>query len=148
MGEQNLRPRILVVEDEWLIADYLREVLEEAGYVVCGPAARVSQALLLIEQDHPDAALLDINLRGETSIPVARVLSEKSVPFAFMTGYMRNDLGHDLKGRPVLNKPIDLSALIKCVAKLIGAPTTSREPLAAQGAGQDEGIESAGAHYH
>ena len=125
MSEQNFRPRILVVEDEWLIADYLQEVLQDAGYLVCGPAARVSQALQLIEQDHPHAALLDINLRGETSVPVARVLSEKSVPFAFMTGYAPNDLAHDLKGRPVLNKPVDLSALIKCVAQLTAATAIS-----------------------
>jgi CheY-like chemotaxis protein len=125
MSEQNLRPRILVVEDEWLIADYLQEVLQDAGYLVCGPAARVSQALQLIEQVDPHAALLDINLRGETSVPVARVLSEKSVPFAFMTGYAPNDLAHDFKGRPVLNKPVDLSALIKCVAQLTAATAIS-----------------------
>lgn len=117
MSEQNLRPRVLVVEDEWLIADYLQEVLQDAGYLVCGPAARVSQALQLIEEEHPDAALLDVHLRIETSVPIARALSEKSVPFAFMTGYSLNDLAHDLQDRPVLNKPVDLSALMKCVAQ-------------------------------
>ena len=80
MSEQNLTPRILVVEDEWLIAEYLQEVLQDAGYLVSGPAARVNQALLLLEQDHPHAALLDVNLRAETSVPIARVLSEKISP--------------------------------------------------------------------
>jgi CheY-like chemotaxis protein len=127
MSEQNSRPRILVVEDEGLVADYLQEVLQAAGYSICGPAARVSEALQLIERDRPDAALLDVYLRGETSVPVARVLAEKSVPFAFMTGYLLHDLVHDLHGRPVLTKPLDQPALTKCVAQLTGETTISEE---------------------
>jgi CheY-like chemotaxis protein len=126
MSEQNLTPRILVVEDEWFIAEYLQEVLQDAGYLVSGPAARVNQALLFLEQDHPHAALLDVNLRAETSVPIARVLSEKSVPLAFMIGYAPNDLARDLKGRPVLNKAVDLSPF-KCVAQLTAATAISQE---------------------
>jgi DNA-binding response OmpR family regulator len=116
--------KVLVVEDEWLIAEVLQDALEEAGVTVCGPAARVSQAIDLIESEAPDAAVLDVNLRGETSFPVARALAERSIPFVFMTGYVSATVLGDFEGRPVLNKPVDGTKLVSCVKSLM--PSSKR----------------------
>jgi CheY-like chemotaxis protein len=94
--------------------------LEEAGFTVCGPAARVSEAVALIEAERVDLAVLDVNLRGETSLAVAQALVERSIPFAFMTGYVGSAVLGEFKTRPILNKPVDAAKLVLCVKSLIG----------------------------
>src|SRR5215213_12037178 len=85
--------RVLVVEDEWLIAAEIGRALEGAGAVVLGPAHSVEQALALLRDGAgpdgagPDAALLDVNLRGEAATPVALALAGRGVPFALVTAY-------------------------------------------------------------
>lgn len=79
--------RILVVEDNFLIAETICELLGECGCYVIGPAPNLGRALALVDQDRPDGALLDINLGSDLSFPLAAVLEELSVPFVFMTGY-------------------------------------------------------------
>jgi CheY-like chemotaxis protein len=113
---------VLVVEDEWLIAELLQEALAEAGYRVIGPASRVREGLELLENNKPDIAVLDVSLRGETSFAVARALAERSIPFVFMTGYVSNDLLGEFKERPVLNKPVDDAKLLSCIAAALDAP--------------------------
>src|SRR5437868_13133424 len=105
---------VLVIEDEWLIAELLQEALVEAGYRVLGPVSRVREGLQLLENSRPDIAVLDVSLRGETSFEVARALAKRSIPFIFMTGYVSNDLLGEFKGRPVLNKPVDDAKLLSC----------------------------------
>jgi CheY-like chemotaxis protein len=79
--------RILVVEDEFLIAAVLCDMLEDASAVVVGPAVAVADAMRLL-QDHPvDAAILDMNLNGQWSDPIAEELKMRNVPFIFTTGY-------------------------------------------------------------
>ena len=79
--------RILVVEDEVIVAMLLEDILADAGATVVGPAARVARALELLEAEPVDAALLDLNLAGEVTIPVAEELKRRGIPFAFATGY-------------------------------------------------------------
>lgn len=80
--------RVLVVEDEFAIADLMAEMLQERGVQVMGPAATVLAACELIARGPAlDAALVDVNLRGGTSFPIADALLARRVPFAFMTGY-------------------------------------------------------------
>ena len=85
-------PRILVVEDEYLIAMELDGTLRTAGYRVIGPALDIHAALELLKAERPDAAILDVNLRGEWVTPVAEVLEAMSVPFLLATGYVAADL--------------------------------------------------------
>ena len=78
---------ILGVEDEDMIAMNLQDLLEEAGYQVVGPVATVRAALALLNLDLPDACVLDVNLRGELSTPVAQWLKERGVPFLLSSAY-------------------------------------------------------------
>ena len=84
--------RILVVEDEGLVALQLQADLEDAGHCVVGPARSLAQGLELAEEEGIDAALVDVSLGRETSVPIADRLMERSIPFAFATGYA--DFGH------------------------------------------------------
>lgn len=87
-GDALANQRILLVEDEFFLADELARSLQAAGATIVGPAASIRNALNLIATaGHLDAAVLDLNLRGETAIPVADALLERNVPFVFATGY-------------------------------------------------------------
>ncbi|WEX76159.1 response regulator [Sinorhizobium numidicum] len=112
------RARVLIVEDEWLIAEDHAASLREAGYQVVGPVPSVKTALQAIEKQEIDLALLDIQLRNETSLPVAERLNAKGVPFAFLTGYSDEKLPPDLKDREVIPKPVDAAFLAAAVARL------------------------------
>lgn len=79
--------RVLVVEDEFLIAMLIEEMLDDAGCVVVGPFARVADALTAARTETVDVALLDVNVAGEPVFPVAYQLEERGVPFLFVTGY-------------------------------------------------------------
>ena len=119
------RSRVLIVEDEWLIAEYLVNALSGAGFEVMGPTARVAQALALIEQQPPDAAMLDVSLKGERSYPIAIELKRRRIPFAFMTGYSDMDLPGELRTGPILTKPARQSELLECLRGLLAAPIAS-----------------------
>ena len=92
MADSALRDRrILVVEDEFLIAMSLQDALENAGAVVVGPAPSVEKAIKQIESEpHIDAAVLDVNLGGMLAYPVADMLVAKNIPFVFTSGYEDN----------------------------------------------------------
>lgn len=91
-------PRILVVEDEYLIAMELEGTLRGAGYRLIGPALDIDAALELLKVERPDAAILDVNLAGKWVTPVAEVLQAISVPFVLASGYV----AADLQGQPAL----------------------------------------------
>jgi CheY-like chemotaxis protein len=112
------RPRILLVEDEWLIAEEMGAILDELGCEVLGPAARVQQALRLIASNRPDAALLDVSLAGERSFPIADILIRLGVPFLFLTGYMTVDLPPLFAANQILSKPVTLFSLRAALAAL------------------------------
>jgi chemotaxis family two-component system sensor kinase Cph1 len=102
--------RILVVEDSFLVVTLLEEIFEGLGWLFVGPATRVVDALDLARTGDFDAALLDVNLNGEMSWEVARVLAERGVPFVFSTGYnMKTVLPADLSGTAVISKPFRIS---------------------------------------
>lgn len=100
--------RLLLVEDEYLIALYLAELLEEQGARVLGPAGCVSDALALIDREPDiDAAILDVNLAGEAVFPVADALRARHVPFAFASGYDPSLMPDRFREVDVCVKPID-----------------------------------------
>jgi CheY-like chemotaxis protein len=109
----------LSAEDEWLVAEDYSSTLRAAGYAIVGPTPSVEGALALIADTEVRVALLDINLSGETSYPVAERLAECNVPFAFMTGYATRDLPTSLSGRLVVSKPISEAALLATVGQLL-----------------------------
>jgi DNA-binding response OmpR family regulator len=97
--------RILVVEDNFLMAESVRDLLDECGCETVGPAPRLEVALELARHELLDGALLDINLAGEYCFPVARLLRERGVPFMFLTGY--DDCSVAFRDAPRLSKPFD-----------------------------------------
>ncbi len=111
--------RILVVEDEVMVAWTLEDMLADLGCEVVGPAARVDQALAMIEAEAVDAVVLDVNLNGEKSYPVADALAARGVPFVFSTGYDKDSLLDDYRSVPVLQKPYQPTELIDELAKLL-----------------------------
>ena len=111
--------RILVVEDESLIAMDFSQTLSEAGYVVIGPANSVARALALLAQFGCDAAVLDVNLAKETSEPVARELIKLGTPFVATSGYSREQLPEIMQTAPLLSKPVSSAMLIAEVDRFL-----------------------------
>jgi CheY-like chemotaxis protein len=110
---------ILVVEDEALIAAQFEDVLGDAGYVVLGPASRLAQAFEQFYRKRPDAALLDINVAGESSFPLAEFLTAKSVPFAFCSGYGEaGAIPEQFRHVPLITKPADPERVIEILSRL------------------------------
>lgn len=114
------RRRILIVEDDYLIATLLAEIMEMAGWQVVGPIGHLSEAIDTAAKEGVDVALLDVNLGGEAVFPVAEVLDARHVPFVFLTGYGAETLGNPFCERPRLGKPFKTRELIGTVARLVG----------------------------
>jgi CheY-like chemotaxis protein len=111
---------ILVVEDEYLIADDIRMALEEAGAEVLGPVASVKDAEeLILSRPVIDAALLDVNVRGEQIFAVADRLAELGVPFVFATGYDQASIPDRYSDRPCLEKPIKARQIANILRPLL-----------------------------
>lgn len=123
MTEHNLQGRhILIVEDEYLLANDVSEALQEAGAHVLGPVATIEDATALIAGEaRIDGAVLDVNLRGDMVFPVADALTERGVPFLFATGYDRWILPDRFADAPRLEKPVEVNTL----AQLLGPMTSS-----------------------
>ncbi len=112
-------PRILLVEDQFLLALHMGEDLKLEGYHLVGPAHSVDMALDLIGSTPVDAALLDVNLGARTSYPVADALAERHIPFAFLSGYSREDLDPRYHRQVLLNKPVLPDELHRAVQELV-----------------------------
>lgn len=107
---------ILVVEDEYLIAEDIRAELERAGATVVGPAPSVRKALRLIESEPVDAAVLDVNLGREMSFPIAEALKARAVPFLFSTGYNSTDVPDEWRGAMIVMKPLRIASVEQLLA--------------------------------
>lgn len=97
--------RILVVEDEMMIALLLESMLVEFGHRVAGPVARLDKALEAAQREPLDLAILDVNVNGQEVYPVAAALASRGIPFVFATGYGRAGLRPPYRDRPTLQKP-------------------------------------------
>jgi CheY-like chemotaxis protein len=107
--------RVLVVEDEMLVAMDIAALLQDIGCRVVGPAGTLAVALPLACDEELDAAILDVNLENKGVEPVAAELARRNIPFVFATGYVRDDLPVRFRDRPVLEKPFtreDIEAAI------------------------------------
>jgi CheY-like chemotaxis protein len=112
--------RILVVEDNVLIAEHIRGLLSDTGCRVVGPAPRLSDGLALVrDSDALDGAVLDINLGSETCFEIAAELRGRSVPFLFLTGYdNKSAIPAEFQAAPFLSKPVDESRLLSVATRL------------------------------
>lgn len=111
--------RVLLVEDEPLIAMMLGDMVEQAGHEIAGEAASVEDALRAVEQARPDAALVDLNLNGTRSDPVLARLREAGVPFAIASGYgVGIDPEHGADGAMFLAKPYVLADVEAVLSRL------------------------------
>ena len=111
--------RILVVEDEPLLAMEIAGQLEDAGACVIGPVGNVAAALSLIEQYRFHGALLDANLAGNPIDEIAAALAVNNIPFVFVSGYNRGSLPKAFDAVELLPKPFDANRLLAAVAKLV-----------------------------
>ena len=111
--------RILIVEDEPLIAMMLEDFIDMAGKSVAGTADSVAGAIEAIEAGEIDAAILDLNLRGgEKSTPVAAALAERDIPFVFATGGSGDSVDPAYRDRPCLQKPFTMESVERVLATL------------------------------
>jgi len=113
--------RIPLVEDDWLIAADHTDTLEQVGYQVFGPVSSVSAALQMIDGLHIDAAVLDLNLNGQASYPIAELLILNGIRFLFVCGYSVHDLRKEFANARLLPKPIDNNALLSTMGELMKA---------------------------
>ncbi|MGJ3263478.1 MAG: response regulator [Salinarimonas sp.] len=113
--------RILIVEDERLIALDMLDILERWGCTVLGPVGTAAAALEVVENDLPDGAILDVNLIGGTSEPVAEALAERGRPFIVVTAYERGQLTGSLRNGPMLRKPLDEAKLQRELSALFSS---------------------------
>jgi DNA-binding response OmpR family regulator len=111
--------RVLVVEDEYFVAILIEEILESAGCVVMGPIPRLLEALDAVDHEDYDVAVLDVNLAGERIDPVADALSERNVPFLFVTGYGASALPGEYAERPLLHKPFRMAELLGALSRVL-----------------------------
>jgi CheY-like chemotaxis protein len=109
--------KVLVVEDEYLVAALMEDMLESAGCVVAGPIPRLAQALDAASSEACDVAVLDVNLAGERVYPVADILAQRNVPFVFVTGY--GVLPGEYANRPRLCKPFKMADLLDTLSDIV-----------------------------
>lgn len=112
--------RVLIVEDESLVAMLLETILEDMGCTPVGPAATVDEGLAMAESETLDAALLDVNVAGRQIFPVAETLKARGVPFVFSTGYGEGGLPDEWRGQATLQKPFTESAVRDALMKAMG----------------------------
>ena len=109
--------KVLVVEDEYLVAALMEDMLASAGCVVAGPIPRLAQALDAASSEACDVAVLDVNLAGERVYPVAEILAQRNVPFVFVTGY--SALPGEYANRPRLCKPFKMADLLDALSDIV-----------------------------
>ena len=118
--------RILIVEDEAIVALFIEDLLEELGHKVAGTVSRLKEAMERGKQGDFDLAILDVHLHGEDVFPFADLLVEQKTPFIFATGYGEHGIPERLRGAPTLQKPFRPDELADMIAKLTAG--TSPKP--------------------
>lgn len=111
--------RLLIVEDEALIAMMIQDVIRDAGAEVVGPAANVDMAMSALREQAVDGAILDVNLSGQRIDPVANALRARKIPFLFLTGYGKSGIGERFPSATVITKPFNDVDLLKTVDRVI-----------------------------
>src|SRR5688572_18037754 len=103
--------RVLVVEDDVMIRMLIEDMLTDLGFAVAAEASKVHEALAAVQSADTDVAILDVNLSGEPTGPVAEALAARGTPFVFATGYGEHGLPEQFRDRPLLKKPFQIDTL-------------------------------------
>ncbi|RXH00965.1 MULTISPECIES: response regulator [Bradyrhizobium] len=113
--------RILVVEDEYFLADDIGNALRKLGAEIAGPVGHIEDAVAMLHNGGVlDAAVLDVNIRTQMIFPIARELRARDVPFVFTTGYEKISIEPEFQDVPLWEKPIDIVAMARNLARLVG----------------------------
>lgn len=112
------KKRVLLVEDEALVAMLMEDYLTDLGFDVVGPAMRLEPALQLAQTEEIDFAVLDINLAGKQSFPIAEVLRQRGISFLFASGYGTAGLAEGFESVRVMQKPFDRSDLERAMQQV------------------------------
>ena len=111
--------RILITEDEYFLADDIARSLRSCGAKILGPVSEIESASRILNFEIIDAAVLDINLKGQIVFPIARALRARNVPFVFTTGYDRRSIHAEFQDVLVWEKPFDLLAMAQALASMV-----------------------------
>jgi CRP-like cAMP-binding protein len=118
-----LRPRILIVEDSYLMADAIGDVVRDCGYEVAGATASIAGGLQAVEQERLDGAVLDIDLAGRRSFPICSALQARGIPFLFLSSYSPGTIvPSEFRAAPHIGKPIDPRQLESALHELFHDP--------------------------
>lgn len=119
---------VLLVEDDYLVADAMQAALEEEGMRVVGPYPSISSATRALDiEEHIDVALLDVHLNNERVFPLADRLIDEQIPAVFVTGYESETFPERFANLPRLSKPVHYEALFACIAKLVSSNAKPKE---------------------
>lgn len=110
---------VLVVDDDFYLAENARNALEDAGATVLGPYGDEDEAIGSLEEQLPQCAVLDLNLGAGPSFVIARTLKLRGVPMVLVTGYDAGIIPPDLAGAPCLQKPVSNAQLVAAVTDLV-----------------------------
>lgn len=114
--------RALVVEDEAIIAMLMEEMLSELGHTAVATAGRLEQATVAADSLDFDVAIVDVNLAGQASYPVAEILTRRSIPFVFVSGYGSSGLRPEWQHVASVSKPVDTRQLGEAIARAMADP--------------------------
>jgi CheY-like chemotaxis protein len=115
------QPRVLVVEDEYLIRMLLEDMLADLGYAVAAAVGSIAEAREHAAAAEFSVAVLDVNLDGQEIYPVADILAERGLPFVFVTGYGERSLPDRYRDSPALQKPFQAEQLEAALSGLLAA---------------------------
>ena len=118
-GENKRTARVLIVEDEPIIALSLEDVLIDAGFQIAGVAARLDKALSLIESGACDVAIVDANLAGVSASPAALALAARGLPFIVMSGYSPEQMQGEFPDALFIQKPCRPELIIETLNTLL-----------------------------
>lgn len=114
--------RLLIIDDEYLVASHLEMVLEDMGFAIVGPVATIQDAMAAMDSEKLDAVMLDANLDGVSSAPIAAELVRRAVPFVVVTGYGHLELASaELNAAPRVHKPFTAASLAVALTGAIGS---------------------------
>jgi CheY-like chemotaxis protein len=113
--------RVLIVEDDVMIRMLIEDMLGDLGFAVAAEASKVHEALAAVDSTAFDVAILDVNLSGETTGPVAEALAARGTPFVFATGYGEHGLPDQFRDRPLLKKPFQIESLKRMLEAALAA---------------------------
>jgi DNA-binding response OmpR family regulator len=122
-----MEAKVLIVEDEPIVAFEIENILQEAGFEIVGCVGSLNKALATLKDTDCDIAVLDANLRGDSAAPMAMALRERGRPFLFVSGFERANLPAAFLDEPLLSKPFEPGELIAAVTRLLSGVHTSED---------------------